>query len=214
MTNTKFKKIEEKNNLNIIKEDSINNINNEVIKNLFNKDFDKIPTSYCNIYNTCYNIFINKQKDYGNSFKSIELSTITDLILIKANRVKTILKKKDQKIDDPIIGELYGIINYSILYLSKYINSKLDDGQPQNSNHYNYLREAYKLLEAKNHDYGEIWQDMRLLSIIDIILIRIYRIQNIEDNNYEIKSSEDISSNLYDIINYCCFSYFKLNKND
>ena len=162
----------------------------------------------------CKDIFMKKMKDYGSSWRILRPSSLTDQIFIKAQRIRTIEEKGDQKIADHVKDEFIGILNYCIISLvqieiNQYetLELSLPDAEQRYAKHVNY---AKQLMEAKNHDYGEAWRDMRISSFTDMLLVRIKRIKQIEDNKGITITSEGIESNYYDMINYCIFALIKL----
>lgn len=171
-------------------------------------------TSYDAVISTCQAIFEKKTKDYGTAWRILRLPSITDQIMIKAQRIRTIQEKGTQQVAESIDAELIGIINYSIIAL---IQLALPAGAPLEIT-YQELAPLYKevvrttkaLQHAKNHDYGEAWRDMRLSSIVDIILMKLLRIKRIEDNQGNTLISEGVAPNYQDIINYAVFSLLKL----
>lgn len=144
----------------------------------------------------------------------LRLSSITDQIFIKAQRIRSIQEKGDQKVDDPIIDEFVAIVNYCIIALIQ-ISLKEEE---ELSISYEKLEPLYDqwatdtktLLENKNHDYGEAWRDMRVSSITDIIIMKLLRVKQIEDNQGETLVSEGIEANYQDMINYAVFCLIKL----
>lgn len=168
----------------------------------FNKYLDK-----------CLDIFLKKNADYGNSWRILRPSSLTDQILIKASRIRSIQEKGKQKVNDPLEGEFFGLINYSVMALIQlkmgaiHDNFETDDLEALYKEQINIARE---LLLNKNHDYGEIWRMMRLSSIVDIILMKIYRIKRIEENLGKTLVSEGIDANYLDIINYSVFALIML----
>lgn len=170
--------------------------------------------SFDHIITHCKEIFLNKNRDYGPSWRVLRPASLTDQILIKISRVRSIDEKGDQKVDEPLENEFYGLINYSIMALIQ-IEHKWDSSteiEEQELQPYYIEQEetVRQLLQRKNHDYGEIWRIMRLSSIIDIILMKVYRIKRIEDNGGKTLISEGISANYHDIINYCVFGLIKI----
>lgn len=162
----------------------------------------------------CKDLFMKKMKDYGSSWRIFRPSSLTDQIFIKAQRIRTIEEKGTQKIEDDIKGEFIGILNYSIISLIQLElknNNQLELGVEDAETHYNkHAKYAKELMEAKNHDYGEAWRDMRVSSFTDMLLVRIMRIKQIEDNKGMTSVSEGIEANYYDMINYCVFALIKL----
>jgi hypothetical protein len=175
---------------------------------------NKTLTEYKEVINLCKDIFVNKTKDYGTAWRILRLSSITDQIFIKAQRIRSIQEKGTQKVDDDIKSEFIGIINYSIIAL---IQMQLKDSQemdiPTKTVDDLYTKEidtTIRLLLDKNHDYGEAWRDMRISSITDIILMKIFRVKQIEDNLGKTVISEGVDANYRDMINYAVFCLIKL----
>lgn len=155
-------------------------------------------------------------KDYGTAWRVLRTSSITDQIFIKAQRIRNIEDKGTQKITDDVRSEYIGIINYSIIGLIQLTlknDSRLELPVDEVSRLYDkYSTEAKGLMEDKNHDYGEAWRDMRVSSLTDLILMKILRIKQIEDNKGETIISEGIDANFHDMINYSVFALIKLNQ--
>ena len=141
-------------------------------------------------------------------------SSITDQIFIKATRVRTIEEAGTSKIDEGPEDEFMGLINYCVIGLIQLELGSEDDEDMDVDHalsHYNkFIQETHDLMEAKNHDYGEAWRDMRISSITDMILMKIKRIKQIEDNSGKTIISEGIDSHYKDIINYSVFALIKL----
>jgi hypothetical protein len=172
---------------------------------------------YQEIIKECKSLFEKKTKDYGTAWRILRLPSITDQIFIKAQRIRSIEEKGVQKIEDNIRGEFLGIINYCIIAM---IQIDLDDKKNMETEiNFNKLEplydknttETYNLLNAKNHDYGEAWRDMRLSSITDIILMKLLRVKRIENNEGKTIVSEGVKANYQDMVNYAVFSLIKLN---
>ena len=175
---------------------------------------NKTSTQYDKVINSCKDIFIKKMKDYGTAWRILRTSSITDQLFIKAQRIRNIEDKGKQKIDDDIRSEYIGIINYSVIGLIQ-LNMKMDTRMElpveEVSKLYDkHVDEAKKLMENKNHDYGEAWRDMRVSSLTDLILMKLLRIKQIEDNKGETIISEGIDANFNDMINYAIFALIKL----
>ncbi|MEM9737793.1 MAG: DUF1599 domain-containing protein [Bacteroidota bacterium] len=157
----------------------------------------------------CKSIFEKKNKDYDTSWRVLRVSSFTDQILIKARRIRNITEKGNQRIGDDINSELTGIINYSLMAL---IQLQLE-GNPQVSIPYGELAKLYDLVAKevadlmmqKNYDYEEVWRDMRVNSMVDIILMKLLRIKHIEDNHGQTCVSEGVKANYQDIVNYAIF---------
>ncbi len=162
----------------------------------------------------CKDIFIKKMKDYGVAWRILRLSSLTDQIFIKAQRIRSIEMKGSQKVEEDIRNEFIGIVNYSIIaliQLEKGIADQPDmDHQEVESLYQHHYQEAKSLMESKNHDYGEAWREMRVSSLTDLILQKLLRVKQIEDNGGKTLISEGIDANYYDMINYAIFAIIKL----
>jgi hypothetical protein len=159
---------------------------------------------------TCRDIFIKKTKDYGSSWRVLRTISIVDQILIKAKRIRTIQDNKSQKIADDIIAEFKGILNYAVIGL---IQLGLGTDAPDEleltlvEKYYDeQIEKAKKLMEDKNHDYGEAWRVMSQESFVDLILSKLLRIKQIIQNDGKTIISEGIDANYFDIINYAVFA--------
>lgn len=177
---------------------------------------NKTATQYDSAIDTCKNIFIKKMKDYGTAWRILRTSSLTDQIFIKAQRIRNIEDKGTQKVSDDVRSEYIGIINYSIIALIQ-LTLKDDDRMELPTIEVTelfdkYAKETKKLMENKNHDYGEAWRDMRVSSLTDLILMKILRIKQIEENRGETIISEGIDANYSDMINYAIFALIKLNE--
>lgn len=164
----------------------------------------------------CKDIFLKKMKDYGTAWRNLRPKSLTDQIFIKAQRIKSIEEKGTQKVGDDIAGEYIGIINYCVMALIQ-IELKNDTRmeipyEEASALYQNYLTQTKKLMEDKNHDYGEAWRDMRISSLTDLILMKIFRVKQIEDNNGKTIISEGIDANYMDMINYSVFALIKLSE--
>jgi hypothetical protein len=162
----------------------------------------------------CKNIFIKKMVDYGTAWRNLRLSSLTDQIFIKAQRIKSIEEKGTQKVIDDIKEEYIGIINYCIMSLIQIEledDSRLELPHDDVENLYNkYVGITKQLMEDKNHDYGEAWRDMRISSLTDLILMKIFRVKQIEDNKGKTIISEGVDANYMDMLNYSVFALIKL----
>jgi len=162
----------------------------------------------------CKDIFLKKMRDYGTAWRNLRLASLTDQIFIKAQRIKSIEEKGSQKVSDDIRGEYIGIINYCLIALiqSELINDKRMDLPPlEVETLYNkHLAVTKQLMEDKNHDYGEAWRDMRVSSLTDLILMKIFRVKQIEDNQGKTEISEGVEANYMDMINYSVFALIRL----
>lgn len=169
---------------------------------------------YQEIIQHCQDLFTKKNKDYGTSWRILRIPSITDQIFIKAQRIRTIQEKGVQKVNDDISGEFIGIINYCVMALIQVElgTDKGEIGADELTSLYNaQVNEVKELLFNKNHDYGEAWRDMRVSSMTDIILMKLLRIKQIEDNEGFTLVSEGVKSGYQDIINYSVFCLIKSN---
>jgi hypothetical protein len=166
----------------------------------------------------CKEVFINKMKDYGSSWRILRAPSLTDQIYIKANRIRSIEQKGVQKVDEGVRTEFIGIVNYSVIAL---IQLELDetaeleiDRLMAEKLYDKHIRCSRELMEDKNHDYDEAWRNMRVSSYTDIILMKLMRIKQIEDKEGETLVSEGVDANYRDIINYALFALIKMEENE
>ena len=168
------------------------------------------------IINNCHTLFNKKMLDYGSAWRILRLSSLTDQIFIKAQRIRSIEDKGKQEVSDSVEGEFKGIINYSIIALIQLEKGLSDtaDLSPEEASdlHRNYSKKAKELMMAKNHDYDEAWREMRVSSFTDLILQKLLRVKQIEDNKGETIVSEGIDANYFDMINYSIFALIKLSE--
>ncbi len=169
---------------------------------------------YNEVVKTCKTLFLRKMKDYGTAWRNLRPSSLTDQIFIKAQRIKSIEEKGTQKIMDDVKGEYIGIINYCIITLiqlelknEKRLELPYDEVEKLYDK---YASTTKQLMENKNHDYGEAWRDMRITSLTDLILMKVFRVKQIEDNRGETLSSEGVEANYMDMLNYSVFALIKL----
>lgn len=166
------------------------------------------------VINYCREVFENKQKDYGSAWRILRTSSLTDQIYIKANRIRSIQRKEEQKVDEGVIPEFIGIVNYSVMALIQIelgVAEEADlDSETVLKLYLKYLYEARDLMLNKNHDYDEAWRNMRVSSLDDIILMKLLRIKQIENNEGKTLVSEGLDANYFDIINYAVFALIKL----
>lgn len=171
-------------------------------------------SEYNEVITHCKELFKKKTLDYGTAWRILRLPSITDQIFIKAQRIRSIQEKGNQKVNDPIADEFIGIINYCIIALIQLQlqqDERLEIPFDELEALYDHWANATRgLLENKNHDYGEAWRDMRVSSITDIILMKLYRVKQIEDNSGKTLVSEGIEANYQDMINYAVFCLIKL----
>lgn len=175
---------------------------------------DKTASEYKQVIDNCKALFEKKTRDYGTAWRILRLPSITDQIFIKAQRIRSIQEKGAQKIDDPITDEFTGIINYCIIALiqielatSQETNMTFEQLEPLYDR---AVKETFSLQQDKNHDYGEAWRDMRVSSITDIILMKLLRVKQIEDNDGKTLVSEGVKANYQDMINYAVFAMILL----
>lgn len=162
----------------------------------------------------CKDIFLKKNKDYGTAWRILRQPSITDQIYIKAKRIKSIEEKGTQKINEGVEGEYIGIINYCIIALIQMelnTNEETEIPEEQLSTLFDDIaKRAKNLMEDKNHDYGEAWRDMRISTYTDLILMKLLRTKQIEDNKGKTLISEGIDANFFDMINYSIFALIRL----
>ncbi len=172
---------------------------------------------YDTVIKTCRDLYEKKMKDYGSAWRILRLPSLTDQIFIKAQRIRSLQENEVRKVDEGERSEFIGIINYSIMALIQ-----LDKGvaeQPDLS-----VQEALALfdthstttkalMENKNHDYGEAWRDMRVSSLTDLILQKLLRVKQIEDNKGKTLVSEGIDANYQDMVNYAVFALIHIGEN-
>lgn len=162
----------------------------------------------------CRTIYEKKLQDYGAAWRLMRPRSITDQLFIKANRIRSIETKGESKIDEGIRSELIGIVNYGIIGLIQLelgVSDKPDIAPEEALTFYDrYLKETLELMYAKNYDYDEAWRNMRSSSYTDLILMKILRTKQIEDNEGRTLISEGIAANYMDMINYAIFGLIKL----
>lgn len=175
---------------------------------------EKTLHEYKEVMATCKTLFAKKTHDYGTAWRILRLPSITDQIYIKAQRIRSIQDKGVQKVEDPIKDEFIGIINYCIIALIQIRlkeSEKLDLTFTELEPLYDTAaEETFHLLQNKNHDYDEAWREMRVSSMTDIILMKLLRVKQIEDNHGKTLASEGIQANYQDMINYGVFCMIKL----
>ena len=176
---------------------------------------NQTESEYKEVVARCRTLFEKKTQDYGASWRILRPSSLTDQIFIKAQRIRSIEEKGAQRVDEDIRSEFVGIINYCIIAL---IQAEFGTDASQEITKEDILAAYDKhteinlaLLKNKNHDYGEAWRDMRVSSMTDIILMKLLRIRQIEENRNKTLVSEGVESGYRDIINYAIFALIKLN---
>ncbi|MDR1730325.1 MAG: DUF1599 domain-containing protein [Prevotellaceae bacterium] len=162
----------------------------------------------------CRDIFAKKLHDYSAAWRIMRPSSVTDQLFIKANRIRSIEIKGEARIDEGIRSELIGIVNYSIIGLIQLELGFADeadmDAREALKRYDHYMDITKKLMIAKNHDYDEAWRNMRSSSYVDLILMKLYRTKQIEDNQNQTLISEGIDANYMDMINYAIFGLIKI----
>jgi hypothetical protein len=171
-------------------------------------------TEYEAVIDRCKNLFLKKTRDYGTAWRILRPSSITDQIFIKAQRIRTLEEKKVSMVGDDITGEYIGIVNYCIIAMMQLdLNAETPFELPveQVSAMFDMeARDTKELMLAKNHDYGEAWRDMRISSLTDLILMKLLRVKQIEDNQGQTLASEGVKANYQDMLNYAVFALIKL----
>ncbi|MGZ5135718.1 MAG: DUF1599 domain-containing protein [Flavitalea sp.] len=167
-------------------------------------------TQYDEAVFSCKEIFLDKARDYGTAWRVLRTISIVDQVYIKAQRIRTIQEKKEQRIADGITGEFKGIVNYAVIGM---IQLELADNAPEelqleevDALYDEQVIAAKKLMQDKNHDYGEAWRNMSQESFVDLILMKLQRIRQILNNEGKTIASEGIDANYLDIINYAVFA--------
>ena len=171
---------------------------------------------YDEVIQQCRELFIKKTKDYGTAWRILRLPSLTDQIFIKAQRIRSLQQNDTRKVDEGEHSEFIGIINYSIMaliQLDKGVSEQPDLSSEEAIALYDAQVSVTKsLMENKNHDYGEAWRDMRVSSLTDLILQKLLRVKQIEDNQGETLVSEGIDANYQDMVNYAVFALIHLNE--
>ena len=171
---------------------------------------------YDAVIKECRELFQKKMKDYGSAWRILRLPSLTDQIYIKAQRIRGLQENDVRKVDEGEKSEFIGIINYAIMALvqiEKGIVEQPDLDVDEAVELYNkHITITKTLMENKNHDYGEAWREMRVSSLTDLILQKLLRVKQIEDNKGKTLVSEGIDANYQDIINYSVFALIHLNE--
>lgn len=176
--------------------------------------FEKTLSEYNAVVHACQDIFIKKAKDYGTSWRVMRPKSLTDQMYIKAKRIRTIEEAGSQQIEDSIASEFMALVNYGYMALIQ-LNASSDlliELSPEATNRlYDEVAEDVRsLMIAKNTDYGEAWRDMRVSSFTDLIMTKLHRIKQIEDNQGSTLISEGVDGNYKDIINYSIFALIQM----
>ena len=169
---------------------------------------------YSDVIAVCKSLFLKKTKDDGTAWRILRSSSITDQIFIKAQRIRTLEEKKVSKVGEDITSEYIGIVNYCVIAMLQLELTANDpneiDVQLLENLFDKRVNETKELMFAKNHDYGEAWRDMRISSLTDLILMKIFRVKQIEDNLGQTLASEGVKANYQDMLNYAVFALIKL----
>ena len=172
------------------------------------KQYDAVVT-------TCRDLFINKMKDYGSAWRILRLPSLTDQIFIKAQRIRGLQQNAVRKVDEGEVSEFIGIINYCVMALIQLDKGVVEQPDLELDEAVDLYDEKVaitkKLMQDKNHDYGEAWRDMRVSSLTDLILQKLLRVKQIEDNSGKTLVSEGIDANYQDMINYAVFALIHMN---
>ena len=173
---------------------------------------------YDEVIEKCRSLYTKKLKDYGSAWRILRLPSLTDQIFIKAQRIRQLQQNCTRKVDEGEVSEFIGIINYAVMALIQLEKGVVE--QPDISNdeavkmYDKHVAFTKKLMEDKNHDYGEAWRDMRVNSLTDLILQNLLRVKQIEDNEGKTIVSEGIDANYQDMINYAVFALILINENE
>ena len=169
---------------------------------------------YDTVIEECRSLFTKKMSDYGSAWRILRLPSLTDQIFIKAQRIRQLQENEVRKVDEGEKSEFIGIINYSIMALIQ-LEKGIADQPDLSTEDATILYDKHSvftkdLMMNKNHDYGEAWRDMRVSSLTDLILQKLLRVKQIEDNRGRTIVSEGIDANYQDMINYAVFAIIHL----
>ncbi|WP_179345572.1 DUF1599 domain-containing protein [Winogradskyella ursingii] len=171
---------------------------------------------YDTVVAKCQALFEKKMSDYGSAWRILRLPSLTDQIFIKAQRIRGLQQNDERKVDEGEVSEFIGIINYcvmALIQLKKGVVEQPDLNTAESIKLYNeQIKITKQLMLDKNHDYGEAWRDMRVSSLTDLILQKLLRVKQIEDNSGQTLVSEGIDANYQDMINYAVFAMIHLNE--
>ncbi|WP_395042847.1 DUF1599 domain-containing protein [Flavobacterium sp.] len=170
----------------------------------------KTSQEYDKVIGICRELFVKKMTDYGSAWRILRLPSLTDQIFIKAQRIRSLQENEIRKVDEDETGEFIGIINYCIMALIQIDHGIADQPDFNVTEATRFYDEKItltkQLMEDKNHDYGEAWREMRVSSLTDLILQKLLRVKQIEDNKGKTLVSEGIDANYQDMINYSVFA--------
>lgn len=171
---------------------------------------------YNAVIEKCRSLYINKLQDYGSAWRILRLPSLTDQIFIKAQRIRQLQQNDTRKVDEGEVSEFIGIINYSVMALIQLEKGVVEQPDIETEEavalYDKHVAITKQLMEDKNHDYGEAWRDMRVSSLTDLILQKLLRVKQIEDNKGKTIVSEGIDANYQDMINYAVFALIHINE--
>ncbi|MGL5787058.1 MAG: DUF1599 domain-containing protein [Bacteroidales bacterium] len=175
---------------------------------------EKTVEEFEHVIGICRDLYAKKLSDYGAAWRIMRPESITDQIYIKANRIRSLETKGTSKINEGVKGEFIAIVNYGIMGIIQLRLGYADNADMGNDHalslYDQYMTETKELMYAKNHDYDEAWRSMRISSYTDLILMKIHRTKQIENNHGETIVSEGIDANYMDMVNYALFALIKL----
>lgn len=176
----------------------------------------KTSQQYDEVIAECQKLFVQKTKDYGTAWRILRLPSLTDQIFIKAQRIRGLQENEVQKVDEGQHSEFIGIINYSVMALIQIDRGVVETPDLGADEAIALYKEKValtkRLMEAKNHDYGEAWREMRVSSLTDLILQKLLRVKEIENNKGKTLVSEGVDANYQDMLNYAVFALIHLNQ--
>ncbi|MBK9273077.1 MAG: DUF1599 domain-containing protein [Flavobacteriales bacterium] len=177
---------------------------------------ERTLSQYDAVIGECMALFTRKAQDYGTAWRVLRVPSLTDQIMIKAQRIRTLQTVGESKVGEGVRPELIGIINYAAMALVQLEHGVVDvpdlDAATATARVQAAIQQARDLMQRKNHDYGEAWRSMRVSSLVDLILMKLLRIKQIEDNAGATLVSEGIDANFLDIINYGVFAMIRLDE--
>ena len=175
---------------------------------------ERTLAQYDSVVNECLELFSRKAHDYGTAWRILRVPSLTDQIMIKAQRIRTLQAVGESTVGEGVRPELIGIINYAAMALVLMDLGVVDapdiDGARATQEVRRRIEQARDLMQRKNHDYGEAWRNMRVSSLVDMILVKLLRIKQIEDNQGSTIVSEGIDAGFLDIVNYAVFAMIQL----
>jgi len=177
----------------------------------------KTADQYRKVILNCRSIFEKKGKDYGTAWRILRVSSLTDQLFIKAQRIRTIQETGENKVGESIEDEFIAIVNYCVMGLVQLeLGTASEEMSIQEAvqRYDEKTKTSFELMEKKNHDYGEAWRDMRISSLTDLIMVKILRTKQIEDNQGKTLISEGIDANYLDMLNYAVFALIKIQEGE